>query len=196
MSSSTDAVPAYRNVIFIGEGSGWQQIARADEVRDWKFLVDYMGESTTDKGVIQIGPNETPLTGGIQTVWGEAGRVVQFSWVRADGETMRFRANPFHKEAADSWPVRTHAHLENTYLFQLDAGLSRQTSWSLDIFIGFGAGSSATNLQILSNNGVLGTLREGLNTFPTLVSDVIVVSIEKLTGTMKIGYTLTQTGGE
>jgi hypothetical protein len=197
MSSSTEVATGYRNVISIGEGSGWQQIARANESRDWKFQVEYTAHgSTTDRGTIQIGPTETPLTGGVQTVWGVGGIAPIFSWVRAEGDSMNFRANPFDKKTVDPWPVRTVASNRNTYLFQLDAGPSNETKWSLDISIGFGAGSSAKQMQLLSNNGVLAPLKDGTNTFSALISDVIYVSIEELKGTMKIGYTLTETGAE
>jgi hypothetical protein len=43
---------------------------------------------------------------------------------------------------------------------------------------------------------VLAPLKDGTNTFSALISDVIYVSIEELKGTMKIGYTLTETGAE
>ena len=195
-SSSTEAVSAYRNAILLKERSGWQQIARVDQDREWKFEVNYKGGSTTDKGIIQTGPTETPLTGGIQTIWGIS-RVVSFSWERAQGSTMNFRANPFNTNTGDPWPIAVYAHRASTYILQLGGDMTGLVRWKIDIFVGLPDGSSAKTMQILSNNSeVLGTLQEGPNSFSNLASESINVHIEDLKGTMKIGYTLTETEPE
>jgi hypothetical protein len=198
-SSSTEAIPGYRNTIFFKERTGWQIIARVDHNIEWKFEVDYREGSTTDKGFIQImsqvGPTNTRLTGGIQTIRG-TGNEVWFSWERAQGSYLNFRANPFNTNTPDPWPIAVYAERE-TYIFQLGGGPTSPVRWKIDIFVGLPGGSSAKTMQIISNNSeVLGTLQEGPNSFSNLASESISVQIEDLKGTMKIGYTLTETEKE
>jgi hypothetical protein len=197
-SSSTAAVSAYRNSILLKERSGWQEIARVDHDIAWKFEVNYKGGATTNKGVVQTGPTETPLTGGSQTIQG-IGRVVGFSWERAQGSTMNFRANPFNANTRDPWPIAMFAYDgPSTYVLQLGAAPSTgPVRWKIDIFVGLPDGSSAKTMQIHSENDeVLGTLQEGPNSFSNLAAETISVVIVDLKGTMKLGYTLTETEPE
>ncbi|HEX8178314.1 MAG TPA: hypothetical protein VF525_02105 [Pyrinomonadaceae bacterium] len=200
ISSSTAAVSAYQNSILLKERSGWQEIARVDHDIDWKFEVDFYREAGMDKGVIQIGsptgPTDTPLTGGIQTIKG-TGRVVRFSWERAKGNTVNLRANPFGTNTIDPWPITTLAYEPNTCSLQLGAAMTGSVQWKLDIFVDLPDGSSAERMQLVAKHTVrLGILQEGPNSFSNLAAETISVLISGLKGTMKLGYTLTETEPE
>ena len=190
MSVETSTPAGYRNWIRINDNGGSQQIAHADQDREWKFPVRYtpygpLPESAT----VMVGSVLSILARGDETIEG-IGRLVTLSWTLSQSNNFHFLANPYNKAGTgDEYTIRTVLVGPNNYLFGLDYTPNGGT-WDIEISV---AGNPNAEFLLLADEQHY-TLEQGKSSYQKLVAREIVVSARYLKGDVEIGYTLVQTG--
>ena len=191
MSVETSTPTGYRNWIRINDNGGSQQIAHADQDREWKFPVKYTPYGPLpDSATIMVGSVLSILARGDETIEG-IGRLVTLSWTLNQSNNFGFSANPYNKAGTvDGDPIRTVLVGPNHYLFGLDATLGGEGTWDIEISV---AGNPDAVFLLLADEQHY-TLEQGKSSYQKLVAREIVVSAKYLKGDVEIGYTLVQTG--
>lgn len=204
MSVETSTPAGYRNWIRINDNGGSQDIAHADQDREWKFPVNYTSSGGTfpESATVMAGSVLSILTPGDETIEG-SGRLVTFSWTLGQSNEFRFVADPYHKVKGDvvngsGYPFRTFFYRSNGkninmpdgYIFQLDYTMTGVGIWDIEISV---TGNPDAVFLLLADEQHY-TLEQGKSSYQKLVAQTITVAANKLKGDVEIGYTLVQTG--
>ena len=191
MNVETNTPAGYRNWIRINDNGGSQDIAHADQDRQWGFPFNYQSSGTLpERATLQCGNSLQILQPGDEFILLK-GRVVTFSWTLGGSTHFRFIADPYNKAGTGGeYPIRTLLVRPNDYLFQLDYAQDGGdgTAWDIEISV---TGNPEAVFLLLADQQEY-NLKQGKSSYQKLVAQTIYVSANNLKGDVEIGYTLVQ----